>query len=423
MTVVLQKNDEVERLKSELFATRSSLAASLKGAGEIRAALDEHAIVAITDGQGKITFVNDKFCSISKYSRDELMGQDHRIINSGHHSKEFFRGLWTTIGHGKPWHGEIKNRAKDGTFYWVDTTIVPFLNQNGQPYQYVAIRADISERKRAEEFLHQANENLEAKVAQRTKELLAAKERAEQAARIKSEFLANMSHELRTPLNGIIGFSEFLADGKPGPLNPKQKEYLGDILNSGRHLLQLINDLLDLAKIEAGKMTLALETFSLRDAIEEVSAVAHPMVREKNIDLKISIAAELESVQLDQQKFKQIVYNLLSNAIKFTDERGAIEIKAEPAPDLRFRLAVSDTGIGIKAEDLHRLFTEFEQLESGTVRRFGGTGLGLALTRKLVEMHHGTISVTSEFGKGSVFSTLLPVILEQNDSSFKNSSV
>ncbi|MDB6041065.1 MAG: sensor histidine kinase [Verrucomicrobiales bacterium] len=385
------------------------LKASLKEVNALKDALDEHAIVAITDPRGKITYVNDKFCSISKYSRQELLGQDHRIINSGHHPRSFIERLWTTLSEGTVWHGEIKNRAKDGTFYGVDTTIVPFLNESGKPYQYVAIRADITERKRVEESLCSVNENLEVKVLERTAELQVAKEKAEEAVKVKSEFLANMSHELRTPLNGIIGFSEFLADGKPGPLNPKQAEYLGDILNSGRHLLQLINDLLDLSKIEAGKMELTPEDFCLDEVVHEVCGVIRPLAERKKIEIQISIDATLGQVSLDPQKFKQVIYNLLSNAVKFTNEGGRVDLQAAVTRPGYFKISVRDTGIGIKAEDIPRLFTEFEQLESGAARRFEGTGLGLALTRKITEWQGGSVAVESIPGEGSNFEVELPI--------------
>ncbi|HMJ25421.1 MAG TPA: ATP-binding protein, partial [Pyrinomonadaceae bacterium] len=231
-----------------------------------------------------------------------------------------------------------------------------------------------------------------------------------EANRLKSEFLANMSHELRTPLNGIIGFSEFLIDEKPGKLNPKQNEYLKDVLNSANHLLQLINDVLDLAKVEAGKMELNPETFSLFKAVDEVCAVIKAIAHKKQITLAIEISPDLAELHLDQQKFKQVLYNLLSNAVKFTDAGGKVEIIGSRRDRNSFQIAVKDTGIGIKKEDLNRLFREFEQLEAGTARRFEGTGLGLALTKKIIEFQKGSIDVQSEFGRGSTFTVVYPLV-------------
>jgi signal transduction histidine kinase len=222
-----------------------------------------------------------------------------------------------------------------------------------------------------------------------------------------------MSHELRTPLNGIIGFAEFLFDEKPGPLNPKQKEYLTDVHNSALHLLQLINDVLDLAKIEAGKIELSPETFSMAKAIEEVCAVVKGIAQKKNVRVTWSVAPGLDSVTLDQQKFKQVCYNLLANAVKFTDPGGRVETNALLRDGEHFELQVRDTGIGIKKEDMQRLFREFEQLETGSARRFEGTGLGLALTEKLVRLQGGSIGVESEFGNGTIFSVLMPTVVAE----------
>ena len=233
------------------------------------------------------------------------------------------------------------------------------------------------------------------------------------AAEAKDRFLANMSHELRTPLNGIIGFAEFLADGKPGGVNPKQKEYLEDILNSGKHLLQLINDVLDLAKVGAGKMELNPETFSLGEAIGEVCAVTKQIARNKTIHIDVNVASEIGDVVLDQPKFKQVLYNLLSNAIKFTDDGGNVEILATRREPNQLRLVVKDTGIGIKAENFVRLFKEFEQLDSGLSRRHEGTGLGLALSRRIVALQGGAIDVESEVGRGSSFTVVLPMVNSQ----------
>jgi signal transduction histidine kinase len=288
------------------------------------------------------------------------------------------------------------------------------------------------ERKRVEQEIRLLNGNLEQRVIERTEQLIAAngelrtqiaeRDRIQQAldgknielqnaARAKDRFLANMSHELRTPLNGIIGFTEFLVDGKPGALNSKQKNYLEDILNSGRHLLQLINDVLDLAKVEAGKMELKARRFSLRQSIEEVCAVTKLIAQKKGIRVGVYVAPELGEITLDQSKFKQVLYNLLSNALKFTDQGGEVELSAESENPHRFKLVVKDSGIGIKGADVGRLFKEFEQLESETTPQQEGTGLGLALTRRIVELQGGTITVESEVGKGSTFTVLLPLIM------------
>jgi len=278
---------------------------------------------------------------------------------------------------------------KNGTEFPVEISLSPLETEEGL-FVSSAIR-DVTERKHFEQAIQHAN-------------------------RMKSEFLANMSHELRTPLNGIIGFSEFLVDEKPGKLNDKQREYLNDILNSGRHLLQLINDVLDLSKVEAGKMELFSEMFSLPKAVDEVCSVISPLAKKKNIAIRKDIASGIESVTLDQQKFKQVLYNLLSNAVKFTNDRGHVEIVADLHESNQLRLRVRDTGIGIKPEDLGKLFVEFQQLDSGSARRYEGTGLGLALTKKIVEFHGGTIGVESQPGQGSTFTVILPLAVQRHAS-------
>jgi signal transduction histidine kinase len=229
----------------------------------------------------------------------------------------------------------------------------------------------------------------------------------EVANRHKSEFLANMSHELRTPLNAIIGFSEVLLERMFGELNDKQAEYLQDILSSGRHLLSLINDILDLSKVEAGRMELELAPFSLPAALDNALTLVRERAARHGIRLELAVDAALGTVVADERKVKQILLNLLSTAVKFTPEGGRVAVRAEPA-DGTVEISVSDTGIGIAAEDREAIFEEFRQVGTDYSRKREGTGLGLALTRRFVELHGGRIWVKSEVGEGSTFTFTLP---------------
>ena len=249
-----------------------------------------------------------------------------------------------------------------------------------------------------------------------SRQLLGAKVAAEQASRAKSEFMAAMSHELRTPLNAVIGFSQLLANKTYGELNERQLQYLTTILSGGRHLRRLVDDVLDLAKVDAGHLTLDLTSVAVADELREVVGVVESLAREKNITMSTEVKDVLPSVDADRQRIQQVIYNLLSNAIKFTEPGGFVRVTLDvsdgaAAGDKALRIAVADTGIGIKPEDQTRIFEAFEQVDSSYARDQGGTGLGLALTRKLVELHGGTISVASDGvkGRGSVLTVRLPI--------------
>jgi protein-histidine pros-kinase len=341
--------------------------------------------IVIVNITGRIVLINKRIEMLFGYSRAELLGLPlDALLPELYHDREAGAGCFFPPRARSMESGlELKGVRAGGEEFPVEISLSPLETEEG--VMGISAIRDITERKLFERSLQNAN-------------------------RMKSEFVASMSHELRTPLNGIIGFTEFLVDEKPGALNAKQKEYLLDVYNSAQHLLQLINDVLDLAKIEAGHIDLKPEAFPLAKAISEVCAVIQGIAQKKRVAVRIQIPAALGCVTLDQQKFKQVCYNLLANAVKFTDPGGKVEIGAALRDGGRFDVWVRDTGIGIREEDMERLFREFEQLEAGPDRRFEGTGLGLALTRKLVEHQGGSIAVVSEHGRGSTFTVTLPLV-------------
>jgi protein-histidine pros-kinase len=345
--------------------------------------------MVIVDQHGTVVLVNSQTVRLFGWPREELLGRPveelvperFRVHHAGHRTSFFTHPKTRQMGVGLDLYG----LRRDGTEFPVEISLSPIQTEDGLLIAS-AIR-DASERKRSELLLQQTN-------------------------RLKSEFLANMSHELRTPLNGILGFSELLMDERVGQLNSKQKEYLGDIHECGKHLLQLINDVLDLSKVEAGRMDVFPESFSPLAAVAAVCGLIGPTARKKGVRLSMPSSSVIASVTLDLQKFKQILFNLLSNAVKFTDPGGEVAITFEPADEGNFVMHVRDSGIGIAVNDLQRLFTAFQQIDSGATRRYGGTGLGLALTRKLVELQGGHITVESQPGTGSTFSVFLPLALQ-----------
>lgn len=563
--------------------------------------------IVITDLKGTIEYVNPAFERISGYSSAEALGKNPRVLKSGKHPKELYKGMWETLVNGDVWRGELINKKKNGEFYYEQVTISPVKNENGATTHFVAMKSDITKRKMAEAEIEKKNLELEliaryehtyakimevfssafdekfilestlsllaeyqqypisaiylynkesgglhcaasygatealkkefksgegtiGKAAAMNKGyvlsgseanldlkietgLLSVKPAAiivepisyqekitgvlvlastknlaeadtnfisrlsdqigvalnsikqyndlqelsaelqikgyeiskqnvllEQSNKMKSEFLANMSHELRTPMNAIIGFSEILKDGLIGELDKDQKSYITDIYNSGQHLLSLINDILDLSKIEAGKMTLELTPVNLPLALQDSLSIVKEMSMTHKIRMDLSVAEGLGNVMLDARKFKQIMYNLLSNAVKFTPDKGSVSISAiksarsldlaennqapvpdtapqPPSPNRYFiEISVTDTGIGMKKEDIDsKLFRAFEQIDGSTTRRYEGTGLGLVMVKRLVELHGGTVEAASELGKGSVFTVSLPYRLPEEE--------
>ncbi len=309
---------------------------------------------------------------------------------------------------------EFRLLRPDGTLRWAWDRAFPIRDASGRVYRVAGITQDITARKSAELEIRRLNSDLEGRVAERTseldhvnRELALRNQEVERANRLKSEFLASMSHELRTPLNAIIGFSDLLARGKGGPLNEKHRHFVGHVQDAARHLLQLINDILDLSKIEAGRVELEPQEFSLAGALDEVLSVITPLAINKSIRISTRAPAD-QVIYAERIRFKQILFNLLSNAVKFTPEQGRVTIECLPAPEGTV-ISVSDTGVGIPTEQQQVVFEEFQQVDATTKGVKEGTGLGLAITKRLVELHGGRIWLSSEPGKGSRFSFTLPM--------------
>jgi len=385
--------------------------------GQLRAreqhfrALIEHSAdgIATIDAQGCILYESPAALHMLGYAPDERTGQSALALLHPDDlavSTAMFRQIQRQPH--EPISSELRYQRKDGAWCWLEATATNLLDASGVQAIVVNYR-DVTARKQAEAALRQMNETLELRIAERTADLRQANAELARAARLKDEFLANMSHELRTPLNAILGRAELLREAIYGPLIPKQVEALQTMEASGRHLLALINEILDLAKIEAGKLQLQFDLV----AVESVCQLSLQMVAESALGKRIAIRTtrdpQVTTISADERRLKQILINLLSNAVKFTPAGGTVglEVHGDQAQQ-RVTFTVWDTGIGIAEADLPRLFQPFTQLDGGLNRQYGGTGLGLTLVYRLTQAHQGSVTVTSTPGQGSRFSVSLP---------------
>jgi len=490
----------------------------------LKETMDRHSIISITDINGNITYINDKFIEISQYSYDELIGQNHRLLKSDVHPKSFYKDLWDTISNGKTWHGQIHNLAKDGSSYWVESTISPLLDKQGKPEQYFSIRTDITQVKLsnsrfdmaveatgdgiwdwniitgkfvvsplyramlgfelrelethideweksihpgdAERIKKTLNDYFEHKtdsykvelrlkckdgswkwilcrgtiltydnagqpltmigihsdITQRKEmelELLKERNEATKANEAKSEFLSSMSHELRTPLNAILGFGQLLEMDIDNSLSQGQKQSINYILSSGNHLLNLINDVLELSSIEAGEVDISTESVLLTDVIDDTLSLLSPIISKSDIKLSVLPNTKLR-VNADYRKLKQVLINLISNAIKYNKPNGSITVEWAQTEHQTVKIMITDTGIGIAKDKHDKVFSAFNRLGQET-SVIEGTGIGLMVTRDLIYLMKGDIGFKSTEGQGTSFWVELPLTSETDIIETENS--
>jgi PAS domain S-box-containing protein len=364
-------------------------------------------MIIITDPDGAITYVNPKFTEITGYSKEDALGNNPRILKSGEMTREQYKGLWDTINSGREWRGEFHNKKKNGSLYWELASISPIKNQEGEITNFIAIKEDITAQKKNAQALLESYEKL--------KELDV----------LKTNFTSMVSHELRTPLTSIKGFLTFLLSGVAGKVNAQQKEYLEIINNNSERLLALINDILDISKMESGTFTIEKRPSDIIELLSSSVRDIESIAKKKNITISVSAPAEKVMINMDPYRISQALINLINNAVKFSHTNSEVQVALDrpglnknPAPGTvaaqvtgknYIRICVKDTGIGIKKENLNKIFNRYYQVENINTRHAQGTGLGLNICRNIIEAHSGAVWVESAGeGKGAVFCVLLP---------------
>lgn len=374
-----------------------------------RAVEQSSASIIITDIHGDIEYVNPKFVQISGYAADEVIGHNPRFLKSGFMDQYQYNELWEIISSGREWRGEFHNRRRDGTLYWEIASISPIFNEAGHITHFVSVKEDITDQKHMQQMLADERAMLAERVRERTSALSTANAELTRASRLKDEFLASISHELRTPLNAILGMSEALHSHVYGDMNEKQLETIEIITQSGQRLLKLVNDVLDLARIDAGKVKINKTPCMVRSVAQATLQVIAKEARHKHLETSFEIDESIQLAFLDESCLRQVLVKLLDNAVKFTPEHGKIGVKIftdDASSAIYFQ--VWDSGIGMSLDDLEHLFQPFVQLDGGTARHYAGTGLGLAIAYRLIDKHCGSISVESTLDAGSCFTIALP---------------
>jgi len=388
IAVILENRAQTEHLKEEIESRKE---AEMKLRKLTSAVEQSPNVVIITDLKGIIEYVNPRFEQLTGYSEAEALGRNVSLLKSGETSKETYQNLWQTIMSGHRWHGDLKDKRRDGSTFWASVSISPIWDDGGEISHFVSMHEDITHRKLAEDKIKKAMTQ------------------AQTANRAKSELLANMSHELRTPLNAIIGFSNTIKSEIFGPIqNPRYADYTGDILTSAEHLLELINDILDVSAIEAGKIDLQEESLVIPEIVQSCLRLIEPRAFGGDVILKTELPEGLPAVWGDERRLKQSLINLLTNAVKFTPEGGTVTVAAKWEPGGALEIAVSDTGVGMTKKDLVKAMSQFGQVDSGLNRKHEGTGLGLPLVQGLIELHDGEFHLDSKKGQGTTARIVLP---------------
>ena len=400
-----------------LYEQEKVISQALRDLETQKLSLDEHSIVAITDAMGSIIYANEKFIDVTGYGSDELKGINLRILNSGYHNQDFFDDMWKTISSGEIWRNEILNTNKAGKRIWLSASIIPFMDESSHPYQYVLICTDITALKSAERQLERKNksledltDHLEDMVKKRTAELESANEKLVHLNKVKSEFVSVVSHELRTPLTSIKSFAEILEDDIGEMDEVTQRRYLKIINSESDRLGRLINDVLDLQKIDAGMMSWNNEDIDLDNLLRNSFNVFEHAIRAKGLAYEFVSNTNLRIIEADPDKTTQVVANILSNALKFTQE-GKISISLSEKKSLNdegeevvwLETKICDTGFGIPDDELDDVFKRFHQVDSSETREQGGSGLGLNICKEIVEHYGGDIWAESSPGEGSCF--------------------
>jgi PAS domain S-box-containing protein len=367
--------------------------------------------VVVTDLDARIEYVNDAFVAMTGYERDWILGRNPRLLRSGKTPQSTYQSMWDSLLRGENWQGEFINRRRDGSELIEHAIIMPLRQPTGEISHYVAIKRDVTKRKRMEADLERYQSHLEQLVSERTRDLNRAKVSAEIANRSKSEFLANITHELLTPMNAIIGLSGL---AKASAQEPKQQKQLAQVETSARQLLDIINNLLDLSQLESNQLQAEQQELSLQQLVEQVQAEVQAEVEQRGLSISTELGELPQQVWGDPRRLQQVLRNLTRNAVKFTEQgeiRLAVHPVAQDAQQIRVRFSVTDTGIGISPAQLQRLFQPFEQADNSTTRHYGGSGVGLAISKRIIDLLQGELGVDSREGVGSTFWFEVPLQL------------